>query len=135
MVKKMFVGAAAALALVIIATFARTEQKAGPAPAAGNQVGRYQMAVINEYTAVQPYETRQKKKRFYRTPVTYLLDTQTGQILKFVPYKEDFATGMYQNTTKDFRDAGYYLFYRWEELPEAGLVPDKFYNPVDSYPK
>ncbi len=119
------------LSAVIVATVARTQQKTGPAPVVPTAVGRYQMAVVEESAAVQSYDARVKKKQLYRTTVVYRMDTQTGQILKFVPYKEEFEDGMYRptkNNPKQF--VGYYLIYRWEELPSERLVPDELYNPL-----
>jgi len=119
------------LSAAIVATAAWTQQKTQPASVAPVAAGRYQMAVVEESAAVQSYDARLKKKQLYRTTVVYRLDTQTGQILKFVPYKEEFEDGMYRLTKKNPKPfVGYYLIYRWEELPSERLVPDDLYNPL-----
>lgn len=130
MLRKILVGGVI-LSIVILATVAWTQQKTAPASVAPSAVGRYQMAVVEESAAVLPYDTRMAKKNLYRTTVVYRMDTQTGNILKFVPYQEEIEDGMYRLTKKNPKPyVGYYLLYRWEELPSERLVPDNLYNPL-----
>lgn len=130
MLRKILIGGAM-LGIVIIAAVAWTQQKTEAVSSTSAAVGRYQMAVAEESAAVLPYDTRLKKKHLYQTTVVYMLDTQTGNISKFVPYQEEIEDGMYRSTKKNPKPyVGYYLLYRWEELPSERLVPDNLYNPL-----